>query len=98
MSKGTALSRAIGYFREAHPDEARVAFVLVGEIMKSRQAQAPVAHTPIKPKQKRHRRTKAEMEAARAAEARAKAPKVTRAAVAASSGALSELYDEEAAS
>jgi hypothetical protein len=84
MSKGSALSRAVRYFREAEPDEMRVAFTLVSEIVKART-------TPLPPRQKRHRRTRAEMAAAQAAAA----PKVTGRAVAASHGALSDLYVSE---
>lgn len=36
-SRGSALSRALRYFREADPDEARVAFTLVQEIMDGRK-------------------------------------------------------------
>lgn len=38
MSKGSRLSRAIQFFREADVDEARVAFQLVKEVMDGRLA------------------------------------------------------------
>lgn len=36
MAKGSRLQRAVDYFREAPVDEARVAFILVQEVMHDR--------------------------------------------------------------
>ena len=44
-SRGSKLSRALQYFREADPDEARVAHVLVNEIM-AKRLKTPVPGKP----------------------------------------------------
>lgn len=63
-SRGSALQRAVSYFRSSGLDEARVAFQLVKEVVEARLAeakysaksQATAVDTP-----RRKRRTKAEM-------------------------------------
>lgn len=69
MSKGSALSRAIRFFREADIDEVEVAFILVEKTVKRRvaerdasaKAQDRAARTPRKA-----RRTKAQVAADKA--------------------------------
>jgi len=90
MSKGTAFSRTVQYFRDASPDEAKAAYMLVAEIMRERVASKPQAA----PKVKRHRRTKAQMAEAMAHARAAKAARASSGAVAASGGALAELYED----
>jgi hypothetical protein len=66
MSKGSALSRAVAYFREGNLDEVEVAFILVKKSVERRLAerdasvksQDKVARTPRKT-----RRTKAQIAA-----------------------------------
>jgi hypothetical protein len=93
MSKGTAFSRTVSYFREASHDEARAAYMLVQEIMQHRST---VSSKPVSaaPKVKRHRRTKAQMAEAMAHARAAKAARASSGAVAASGGALAELYED----
>lgn len=43
-ARTSKLQRAIEFFRTAHPDEARVAFTLVKEIMDGRMRTTPAAH------------------------------------------------------
>ena len=52
-SRGSKLSRAIAFFREASYDEARVAFILVQEVMAARTpvvAKTPAPKRTPKPK------------------------------------------------
>jgi len=93
MSKGTALSRSISFFREADSDTARVAYQLVTEIMQERITHPSKAKVAT-PKVKRHRRTKAQMAEAMAHARAAKAARASSGAVAASGGALAELYED----
>jgi hypothetical protein len=92
MSKGTAFSRTVQYFRDASPDEAKAAFMLVSEIMGARVTPLPVRDNVNKIK--RHRRTKAQMAEAMAHARAAKAARASSGAVAASGGALAELYED----
>jgi hypothetical protein len=70
MSRGSALSRSVQFFRESNLDEARVAFQLVEEVMDARmkeaeagkKSQRAAASTPRK-----QRRTKAQIAADKAA-------------------------------
>ena len=61
-TRGSALSRAVGFFRSASLDEARAAFIIVNEVMQER-LQASVVQTPA-PKVRRGRKAKASADAA----------------------------------
>jgi len=55
-SRGSKLSKAVQFFREANLDEARVAFQLVGEIMDARLDEAINASKASRPKAVRRTR------------------------------------------
>lgn len=62
-ARGSKLSRAVGFFREADQDEAEAAFIIVQRVMQQRNPSQPPAQ---KPKVARKpRRTKAQMAADR---------------------------------
>jgi len=93
MSKGTAFSRTVQYFRDASLDEMRAAYMLVHEIVENRLAAKHPVQVTVN-KIKRHRRTKAQMAEAMAHARAAKAARASSGAVAASGGALAELYED----
>ena len=58
-SRGSALSRAIAFFRTANLDEARVAFQLASEVMDERLSDARTPEPAAKVRRTRKPRTQA---------------------------------------